>query len=94
MNSIDEIMDVFNFDRVHNFMEQNRLEWYDSDKKAFEVPSVQKIRELARELLQEACTDNLRYVTTGGFSVIRTPYDLHLIFELESYMSDIEKESK
>lgn len=70
---IDEIMDNFDFDKVHKAMEALDWEWvkdgYDKDKPMLEqmsVPDVSTIRRQARRHLKEVIEGNLYAVGTGG----------------------------
>lgn len=69
--NIDELLENFNFDRVHEFMKLINWTWLDEG-----VPPVYSLLECAKELLVEACynsyndPDNkdINYtVETGGF---------------------------
>ena len=84
---IDEIMDTFEFERVHAWMEHDGWTWGDSN----EVPSTFELRRCARDLLKAAASGG--YCSTGGFTAIRDEGDdesgpwikLHLSFGYMSY---------
>lgn len=88
---IDEILDNFNFVKVHEFMELINWTWRDEG-----VPPICSLYECAKEVLVEACynsyndTENkdINYtVETGGF--FARAWDggqrFELRFNLESY---------
>jgi hypothetical protein len=58
---IDDIMDTFEFERVHAWMEHDGWTWGDDGK----VPSVFDLRRCARDLLKVAASSG--YCATGGF---------------------------
>ena len=61
--AIDEIMDWFDFERVHDVMSYLNWEWRDNG-----VPSIQEMKQTARKLLKESLMEKTT-VGTGGFYV-------------------------
>lgn len=64
---IDEILDQFNFERVHKVMEALNWWWYGEENG---VPNIAALRKKARELLKD-CADSPRknyYCSIGGFA--------------------------
>jgi hypothetical protein len=62
---IDEIMDTFNFEDVHSWMEYSDWKWGNLDGQA-RVPGIYEIRQAARERLKQAARTG--YSCTGGFT--------------------------
>ena len=71
METIDDIMDNFDFDRVHEAMTLLGWRWVDHETKAFEIPHVSELRKRARGLLKEATASSQSSyrIATGGFQV-------------------------
>jgi len=72
---IDDILDNFDFDKVHKVMVF--LNW----KYGGSVPTVSELKENARGLLKEAVKLDLHWYSSGGFHV------KHEVFEKNSYIS-------
>lgn len=84
MKAIDEIMDCFNFGAVHAYMQETGWAWgHEEDGQwLFRVPDEPEIRQSARRLLMEAAKspDDVPYIQTGGFTVIKCGNSLCLLF--------------
>lgn len=78
---IDEILDEFDFEKVHRTMKALDWTWYGSDG----VPSIGDLRRQARELLQELLKHNRYCVGTGGLFAYRMADTVGLRFEVTSY---------
>lgn len=70
---IDEIMDYFDFDKVHECMDALGWEWIDEpinlkelNKNTYSIPDVGTIRKHARRLLRQVIEENVYRVATGG----------------------------
>jgi len=63
--AIGNIMDNFDFDKVHEVMSLLKWEWVGTENG---VPSKSELRSEARRLLKMAINDKTR-VSTGGFEV-------------------------
>lgn len=61
---IDEIMDTFDFERVHKWMLEEEWTWADGT-----VPSVTELRLEARARLKDAAS-NRGFASCGGFTAI------------------------
>ena len=91
MDEIDDIMDNFDFEKVHEAMTLLGWRWVDHDSKAFEIPEIIKLRKRARRLMQEAMdSSKAAYsIGTGGFQVHKTTEEgkvyLSLSFVLTSW---------
>ena len=83
---INEILDEFDFEKVHRTMKALDWTWYGSDG----VPSIGDLRRAARELLQELLKHNHYCVGTGGLFAYRMADTVGLRFEVASY--EVEKE--
>ena len=64
---IDEIMDTFDFDRVHEVMKAVNWKWHTDSE--CEVPDQYKLRQEARRLLKVLFKN--RMAATGGFCAIK-----------------------
>ena len=83
-DSIDEIMDYFDFERVHKVMEFLKWKWAPIGDL---VPEVYQIRQSARRLLKEAI-ERGSSIATGGLAVSYRKHEdgdisLELSFELD-----------
>ena len=91
MDEIDDIMDNFDFDKVHEAMTLLGWRWVSRSTQAFEIPHVSELRKRARGLMQDAMGSHMpSYSTgTGGFEVDKTTEDgkvyLSLSFVLTSW---------
>ena len=61
---LDDIMDNFDFDRVHKTMEL--LDWHWATSKDGGVPTVDEIRDVAADILWELVNSNNEFIATGG----------------------------
>ena len=66
---IDDIMDTFDFEKVHAWMEHDEWGWSSYDSSVTAVPSVFEIRRSARDLLKQAASSG--FYSTGGFTATR-----------------------
>lgn len=62
---INEVMDKFNFERVHLAMKALNWEWIDLNTNQMSVPSITQLRKAARKLLNKATSHHC--VGSGGF---------------------------
>lgn len=91
METIDDIMDNFDFTRVRECMELLNWKWVDPDDGGFRVPKTSRIKNTVRRLMQEAMdSSKANYsVGTGGFQVNKTTEEgkvfLSLSFVLTSW---------
>lgn len=84
---IEEIMNNFDFIRVHRVMEELDWEWCWTDG----VPSVEELRYKARQQLNEVTTKykSDASVSSGGFKAsIKRNYKNELYLELEFVIED------
>lgn len=90
---IDDIMDAFNFERVHSVMVMLDWKWGTDGY----IPDIVELRKTARDLLSRVITDECREIATGGFHAMFDSGVLRLMFVLEDYDSwyhvDSEQES-
>lgn len=94
---IDGIIEDFDFDRVHDVMEYMDWEWYEegiSSKKY--VPSIEKLKERATELLERAYNgyfeqgNSEQYsIQTGGFEAYYVYVDNEDCFELKFVLESV-----
>ena len=76
--SIEEIMNRFDFEKVHRYMVETDWKWLD------EVPQMEDLRRTALRLLVEAQMDSndVTSIGTGGFRVYKLPWGLELVFAM------------
>jgi hypothetical protein len=67
--AVDNIMDWFDFEKVHKTMKALGWEWVGAEEK---IPCQGEIREKARQLLTEAIQTEMS-MGTGGFQVTYIP---------------------
>ena len=77
---IDEVIDKFNFERVHITMTALDWQWQTTRNDGMELPSVARLKAMARHLLTEATTE--KTVGSGGF---QAEYHLDLNKNQEYY---------
>ena len=75
--AIDNIMDWFDFDRVHRTMKALRGQWISAEEK---IPSQGEIRERARQLLTDSIQSEIS-VGSGGLQVTYDPTEGFLKLE-------------
>jgi hypothetical protein len=75
-SKINEIMETFDFEMVHRVMKFLDWEWHSSG-----VPSIETLKDQARELLQEA--DRGCPLATGGFVAEFDGMDYKLLFYVD-----------
>lgn len=85
---IDEILDWFDFEKVHRVMTALDWEWHHTGG----VPSIADMRHTARSLLQYIVdSKDTVSVGTGGFTAYTHRGLLGLRFEISSYEIELEK---
>lgn len=67
---IEFVLDEFDFDKVQSVMEFLDWQWRNSSATS-EVPSVGRLRRIARTLLREACQSDSGYCASGGLEARR-----------------------
>lgn len=92
-DSIDEIIENFNFDKVH--MAMTMLDWKWAGENGDAVPSMKELKDTARRLLTEAYKDGVEpdyaynVVATGGFEAyIYDNNAMELKFVLDNFETD------
>jgi len=68
---IDEIIDRFNFEKVLIAMQALDWRWQSTEGNGLAVPSLQKMKSIARHLLRESIKSKV--VSTGGFEATYYP---------------------
>jgi len=86
-NEIDEILDEFDFEKVHKVMTALDWEWYSTDG----VPSIAELRREARRLLKDLVNGRHQSISTGGFTAYMHDGLLGLRFEVSSHEIEVEK---
>jgi hypothetical protein len=88
-NEIDEIMDEFDFERVHKVMVALNWKWQCGD----ELPSIADLRRHARTLLRVVVEGkDIHKAHTNGFTAYMHDGLLGLRFEVSSHEIEIEVE--
>jgi len=64
---IDEIMESFDFESVHNHMKKTKWKWGMDDN----TPTIGELKEEASRMLNDLVDDDLIFVSTGGFTAIK-----------------------
>lgn len=72
--AIDEIMDNFDFERVHKVMDFLNWKWFSADANS-EVPDPSELRKSARKQIKECLQGSVDYsdyfsISCGGFEVV------------------------
>jgi hypothetical protein len=80
--AVDNIMDWFDFEKVHKTMKALRWEWVGAEEK---IPCQGEIREKARQLLTQAIESETD-VASGGFHV--TYISVEGLLKLEFIVSE------
>lgn len=80
-DSIDNILDEFDFERVHKVMVALNWQWHNVDG----VPTIGDLRRTARDLLRTVVQGKHVMVGSGGFFAYKEDEVLGLRFEVASY---------
>ena len=85
---IDEILDEFDFEKVHRVMQALNWKWQSSP----DVPSIADLRRMARSLLKQVVeSKGLHSVGSGGFTAYMHHGLLGLRFDVASHEIEVEK---
>lgn len=89
--AISEIMDCFDFNRVHAVTKKLCIKWASST----ETPTLSELKQQAETLLTDCVTENCFWMGTGGFIVCYIPKYKHLslIFSIEDWSYEHAKEN-
>lgn len=83
---IDDIMDNFNFEKVHKVMKFLNWTWWDNKLEKYINPTIQELRSNARKKLKRILEENHASIGSGGF--VARKYDdgtISLEFKIESW---------
>jgi hypothetical protein len=81
---IEDILDEFDFDKVHKVMEFLEWTWYkDGVQSPPEVPTKGELRKKARYLMNTCIEHEECSTGTGGFHVRKSTYDGVPYYELQ-----------
>lgn len=83
---IDDIMDNFNFEKVHKVMTFLNWTWYNLETMKEYIPTIQEIRSSARDRLKTVLLEKYGYCESGG--LVARKYDddtISLEFKIESW---------
>lgn len=97
---IENIMNQFNFPKVHFVMKELNWKWYLNDDEngspMKKVPTVEEIKDSAETMLKRVADykdknpDMKRYsISSGGLTAGIDVYELYLMFTLEEVSSDL-----
>lgn len=83
---INEVLDDFDFEKVHAVMTLLNRRWFVLSKATSVVPTVEMLRERARYLLENVAIyfgdDKPHFISSGGLNVILVKYSLTLQYIL------------
>lgn len=91
METIDDIMDNFDFDKVHEAMTLLGWCWWNQETDSLDIPDIPRLRKGARRLMQDAMGSHMPsyWISSGGFHVDKTTEEgkvfLSLSFVLTSW---------
>ena len=90
METIDDIMDNFDFEKVHEAMTLLGWRWVDHETKEFHIPEISALRKRARRLMQDAMGSHMpSYSTaTGGFQVHKTTEEGEVFLSLSFVLTE------
>ena len=83
---IKDILDEFDFKRVHESMIKLNWKWVTSDLKSEYFPDIQELKNTAQHCLERAV--KCQFSETGGFLAAHCGGVLNLYFVLEETMND------
>ncbi len=83
---IEELIEKFDFEKVHAYMESVGWKWYGGAKEA-KVPSIEEMKDMVRYLYRQMLLNPARetadFITSsGGFCITQMNGHLHLSFNL------------
>jgi hypothetical protein len=91
-NEIIEVVDNFNWEKVHNYMTQNHWTWdFGSDgngNRIRSVPNIDILKKTAHRLLAEAVKIK-GFSSTGGLYATCSKDELSLFFYIEAYQTGL-----
>ena len=68
---IDAILDSFDFEQVHKVMTAINWTWSEDG-----VPDIYELRKTVRQLLKDIQNQDLKRISTGGFTVDKNPNNI------------------
>lgn len=68
---IDEFMDYFDFERVHEVMKALNWYWKVDSGTPLRIPEIPEIRQFLRKLLTDFLDENLKLSECGGFRIMK-----------------------
>lgn len=84
---IQDILEYFDFERVHETMTKLNWTWVSSDLKLEYIPEIEELKEHAKERLENAI--KYKWSESGGFIATNSSGVLNLYFVVESTGFDI-----
>lgn len=84
---IQDILEYFDFERVHETMIKLNWTWVNSDLKHEYIPEIEELKEHAKERLEKAI--KYKWSESGGFIATNRSGVLNLYFVVESTVFDI-----
>lgn len=85
-NQIQNILEDFDFENVHETMTKLKWTWVSSDLKYEHIPEIEELKKHAKERLEKAI--EYKWSESGGFIATNTSGVLNLYFVVESTMND------
>ena len=89
---IDNILNNFDFDKVHNYMVENNWRWATEFGELI-VPSIERLKHRARQILEEVANKEreVTFIATGGFKAIKLYGTLTLDFVIADWYEENEE---
>ena len=78
----DQLLEHFDFEKVHAHMEATNWNWATSE--GYKIPSIDQIKDQAHRLLINVIweEEHVANISTGGFHAYKMPWGLELTFSL------------
>ena len=81
---IKEILNNFNFEKVHNTMKKLDWEWFNVG-----IPTIKDLKKQSKILLEDVCKYDICSSSSGGLKAIKNNDHLELEFVIADYDSSI-----
>ena len=90
MEIIDDIMDNFDFDKVHEAMSLLGWRWWIRETDSLDIPDIPRLRNRARGLMKEAMnsTQPEYDIATGGFQVHKETIEGEVFLSLSFVLTE------
>ena len=89
-DKLEECIFEFDFVKVWNIMEY--LDWKWSTPAGYKVPSIDEMKKMVRNLATDCWKRGSQWCSSGGFRAFVDENSLEIVFIVENYMVDFDKE--